>query len=392
MPPAPYGVTSAGFSRPSVQDLLALIEADQRAEISQTLDLSSDSVLGQVNGIIANQLGVAWEALEAVYDGNDPDRAEADAATSLAKLTGTNRQGASKSLLAGDRAVLVTLTAGTLLQAGIHFAHVAGKPDVRFTPRSDYTAAIDGEQPVDFESENTGGIQAPAGTLTIIATPVVGWSGVNNPQDAIPGRAADDDQDLFVRREQALALSGSSGVDQIRADVLAVQDVTSCQVFENWTSDVDAHGLPGKSFQVVLWDDSGADNDAVAQAIWGSKPGGIRPFGTQSGTATDTNGDPHTMYFDRAAAVPIYITCAVTPKDGYVGDAAFKLALATNLDTAMGTGADVSEWDISDAAHGLGAKVSRIKFGTAPSPTLSDDVEITPLQIARFDTSRIALV
>lgn len=387
--PAPFGVTPTGFSRPSVQELLSLIEADQRAEISQTLDLSTESVLGQNNGIFANQLGAAWEALEAVYDGNDPDRAEDDAATSLAKITGTDREGASKSLLVADRAALVTLTSGTLLQAGVHFAHVTGKPDVRFTPRVDFTAPTTGDHFLDFESENTGQVQAPAGTLTIIATPVVGWSAVNNPQDAVPGRAADDDQDLFFRREQALALSGSSGVDQIRADVLAVKDVTSCQVFENFTDATNAQGLPPKSFEVVLWDDAGADDDAVAQAIWGSKPGGIQPIGTETGTATDRNGDPQVMRFSRATAIPIYIEFDITARDGYVGAAALKIAVALALNSTMGTGAAVGFYDVLLSTEGQGVKVTAVRFGTTPSPTTEDEIPIGNQEISRYDTSRI---
>lgn len=386
-----YGVTAEGFVRPSVQEILDLIETDQRAEISATLDLSTDSVVGQINGIFANQLGVVWEALEAAYHAFDPDRAEDDQLTSLAKLTGTERRGASKSELEGDAAVQVTLEAGTVLEAGVHFAHVDGQPDVRFTPQADFTAPATGTHLVDFESELDGPIQAIAGTLTVIATPVVGWSAVNNPQDAVLGREADDDDDLRLRREAALARSGSSTVDAIRADVLAVEDVTSVQVFENYDEETDANGLPGHSFEVVLWDDAGADDDEIAQAIWNSKAGGIRPFGEESGTALDSNGDPHTVPFSRADAVNIWIDYDLTPRDGYVGDAAFKLAVATALDAAMTTGQDLSEWDVTDAAHGLGAKVTAVRFGTASNPTTETDVEISTREIARFDTSRIVI-
>ncbi len=388
--PAPYGVTPEGFSRPSVQELIGLVEGDQRAEISQTLDLSSDSVLGQVNGIVMRQFGVAWEAIQAVHDGNDPDRAEDDAATSLAKITGTGREGASKSEVTAQ----VTLALGTLLQAGTHFAHVVGKPDVRFTPKVDFTApgpADPSGYEVTFESENTGPIQAAANTLTVIATPVVGWSSVNNTDDATVGRNADDDADLMVRREQGLALAGSSGVDQIRADVLAVEDVTSCQVFENWNDFTDSQGLPPKSFQVVLWDDAGADDDAIAQAIWGSKPGGIQPIGAETGTATDKNGDPQVMRFSRANAVLIWLEFDGTPRDGYVGAAAFKLAVATAMDTAMGTGAAVGFYDVLLATEGLGFKVTAVRIGTAASPTTADEIPISNTEISRYDTSRVLI-
>jgi uncharacterized phage protein gp47/JayE len=390
MPPAPYGVTAEGFSRPSAQELLALIEADQRAEISQTIDLSTESVLGQNNGIIVRQLGVAWEAIEAVHDGGDPDRAEDDQLISMAKITGTDQEGASES----EVDTRVTLAIGTELEAGVHFAHVLGKEDIRFTPIEDFTApgpADPAEYELRFRSEFTGPVQAPSGQLTVIATPVVGWSSVVNDGDATLGRDIDDTEQLRLRREQGLARAGSSGVDQIRADVLAVEDVTSVQVFENFTDATDINGLPPKSFRVVLWDDAGADDDAVAQAIWDSKAGGIQPIGDETGTAVDRNGDPQVMRFSRATAVIMYVSCKVTEREGYVGDAAFKLAVATNLDIAMGTGVSVSEWDISDAAHGLGAKVTNIVFGTAPGPTTDDEVPIGPLEIARFDTSRITV-
>jgi len=384
-----FGVTPTGFSRPSVQDLLALIEADQRAEISQTLDLSSDSVLGQSNGIIARHLGVAWEALEAVHDGGDPDRAEDDALTSLSKITGTDREGASSSRVS----TRVTLALGTTLEAGTHFAHVTGKPDVRFTPAADFTApgpADPADYDLVFVSEQTGPVQAPNGTLTVIATPVVGWSAVTNTQDASLGRASDDNQDLRIRREAGLQRSGSSSVDAIRADVLAVENVTSCQVFENFTDAVDAQGLPPKSFRVVIFDDAGADDNAIAQAIWESKPGGIQPIGVETATAIDKNGTPHTMkFFSRAAAVPIWIEFDLTARDGYVGATDFKLSVATTLDATMGTGVGVGFYDVLLATEGLGAKVTAVRIGIAPSPTTDDEIPIGNLEISRYDTSRI---
>lgn len=386
--PSPFGVTAEGFSRPSVQELLALIEADQRAGISPTLDLSTESVLGQNNGIFAQHLGKAWEALEAAYNGFDPERAENDQLTSLSKLSGTERRGASSSILEG---VEVALDVGTTLIAGTHFAHVTGKPDVRFTPRENFTAPSTGTFFRDFEAEETGPIQVADSTLTVIATPVVGWSSVTNPSSAVPGRNIDTDADLRLRREAALAITGSSTTDAIRADVLAVENVTSVQVFENYTDATDANGLPPHSFEVVLFDDAGADDDAVAQAIWDSKAGGIRPYGAVSGTALDANGDPHTVPFSRASEIAIWVEYDVTPRDGYVGDAAFELAVVAALNASMGTGDDVGEWDVSDAAHGLGCKVRNVRFGTSASPTTETDVAIAVREIARFDTARVTV-
>lgn len=300
---------------------------------------------------------------------------------SVSKITGRDKRGESKSTVLAT----VVLTPDTTLEEGIHFAHVAGREDVRFTPAADFTApagSAAAEFKLEFEAETAGPLQAAAGTLTVISTPVVGRLAVTNAEDALAGRNSDSNAELRLRREQGLALSGSDGTDQIRADVLAVKDVTSCQVFENWTDATDSQGLPPKSFQVVLWDDAGADPDAIAQAIWKSKPIGIQPIGAETGTAIDKKGKPQLMRFSRATAVPIDISFKVTPKAGYVGDAALKLAMATALDGAMGTGQAVSEWDIADAAHGLGAKLSNIRFGPAPAPTADDDIPIGNSSIA----------
>ncbi len=385
-----YGVTPTGFLRPSLQEILALIEADQRAEISQTLDLSTESVLGQNNGIYARQLSLAWEALEAIHNGTDPDRAEDDQLTSIAKLTGTDRRGESKSIIVGVR---VTLDAGTTLLAGTHFAHVDSKPDVRFTPRANFTAPITGGHLIDFEAETSGPVQAPSTTLSVIATPVVGWSGVLNENDADPlGRLTDSNEILRQRREQALARAGGSTTGGILADVLAVSGVTSAQVFENFGDATDSQGLPPKSFEVVLWSDAGALDNEIAQAIWGSKPGGIEPYGTgASGTATDANGDVHTVPFSRAVAVPIYLEFDITKRDGYSTATDFKQAVAKAMDGMQGTGDDVNFYDVLIATQGLGALIRAVRQGTSLGPLTNSTIAISNRQIARFDTSRIAV-
>ncbi len=388
-----FGVTATGFLRPSLQELLALIEADQRAEISQSIDLSTESVLGQNNGIYARQLSLAWEALEAIHNGTDPDRAEGDQLTSISKLTGTDRRGESKSIIVG---VGVTLDAGTTLTAGTHFAHVSSKPDVRFTPRANFTAPGPGTALylLDFEAENAGPVQAPATTLNVIATPVVGWVSVTNANDADPlGRLTDADEVLRLRREQALAQAGGSTTGGILSDVLTVPNVTSVQVFENYSDTIDAQGLPSKSFEVVLWDDAGASNNAIAQAIWDSKPGGIQAYGTggTSGTATDNNGDVHTVPFSRAVAVPIYLEFDITKRDGYSTAADFKLTVVELMDASLGTGDDVNFYDVLIATQGLGALVRAVRMGTAASPLTNTTIAIGNRSIARFDTARVVV-
>src|SRR5690606_3960678 len=188
-----FGMTPDGFVPMTETDILARIEADQRSEISDTLDASDESLLGQLNRIYARKCAEAWHALDIVANSSDPQRATDALLTALAKLTGTVREGATFSTVV----LSCALAAGTTLESGTHFAEVAGDPENRWTPVEDFTAPIDSTYQIAFRAENPGPVTAGAGTITVIATPVVGWSDpVTNPLPASPGKTADDDTAL----------------------------------------------------------------------------------------------------------------------------------------------------------------------------------------------------
>lgn len=402
-----YGVTSTGFLAPNLQDLLAQIEADQLATISATLDVSSDSPFGQVNGIFAHYLAEAWEALAGAYDGFDPDKAEDVMLTMLCKLTGTQRAAATQS------AVLCTVTAdvGTVIVAGTHFASVTGRPDVKFTPKTTFTAGLAVTPGVLFVSEHTGAIQAPAGSLIVIATPVVGWTSITNPVLATLGADIESDADLRLTRQLELTAGGSATVDSIRAKLtllFAAQPSASVTIFNNTSDYTDANSLPPHSFEAVIYASALIySNDQIAQVIWDNKPAGIRSYGSTTGNAVDSSGANQAVSFTRATEVPIYITAALVHRPGFSDNATFANAWVTgltqgivvkdlqgNIDTILtpyATGVAVTSYDLTVATQGLGAKVTSLTFGTAAYPVGSIDVPINIRQIATFATANITL-
>jgi hypothetical protein len=383
MSPARYGVTSTGFNAPTEAEELALIEADQRANLSSALDLSDQSVLGQVNRIFARRNAEAWTALHAIYDGGDPAIAVADALTSLMKITGTDREGARPSIVL----VTVTLQRDTKLEANTHLAQVANKPASRWTPVEDFTAPSDGSFTLLFRATQTGPIDTPVDSITTIVTPVVGWLAITASGEVSLGHDADDEDDARSRREAGLARAGSSTTAAIRADLLGLDTATQCTVFENYTDTTDANGLPPKSFEAVI-NAVGASDDQVAQVVWQSRSAGIASTGSSSGTAHDGEGNPHVMRFTRPAQVEIWIAYEL---DGFVGDETFRATIASRLDASIKPGVAVSEWDITTAAHGLGVRLRSVALGLAPAPTSRDEIAIGVRQVARFDAGRIVL-
>jgi uncharacterized phage protein gp47/JayE len=389
--PAPFGVTPTGFSAKTLEELLAEIEAEQRANISASLNVSASSPVGQLNGIFASKLRELWELAQASYDSFDPDNATDTALANLALITGTKKNAATKSLATVD----VDLDAG-VYGAGTLVAHVTGDPTARFSNRDEITSPgglVVGEI---FEAESTGPVAAPGGTLTVIAEPVVGWNSVTNPTDAALGENIESDPSLRQRREDELARVGSSTVDAIRADVLQVEGIESATVFENVTLVVDINGLPGKSFEVIIFDGvvPAADDDEIAQAIWDTKPGGIQSVGSDSGTAVDAAGVSHTINFTRVTVRDVWLEFDIDVNAAtYAGDAAVAAAVAAYGDVNLGTGEDVvlAELCVPVFSESGVVDITATRAGFAVSPVGTINLPIGVREIADLDTARILI-
>lgn len=67
----------------------------------------------------------------------------------------------------------------------------------------------------------------PANTLTVIGSPVSGWTGVTNPLDCITGMNIEDDTEALTRREASLQENANGPLPAIIEKVSAVNGVTS---------------------------------------------------------------------------------------------------------------------------------------------------------------------
>lgn len=409
-----FGVTDAGYVLSTQQQLLALMVADELATISPTADTSSDSALGQINGVVTRQLMIAYEAQQVVYGSNDPDVVEGFLLAQLAKLTGTAKLAATPSVVV----LTCTLTIGTQLFAGATLAAVDGNPASVWTPQADYTAETGGAQPVTFVSTTTGPNEAIPNSITVITTPVTGWTAVNNADAAQPGTNVETDPDLRVRREEELTGGGAGSVDTIRAKLLKLVDrngrsITSVDMLNNVTDAIDANGVPPHSFEAVIWDPTPLNNDDIAQLIWSSKSAGIQSFGSSSGTATDALGNPQLVSFTRVTQLPVYLAFGLTGRTAYPGDATFKAnvvaacsgiplplppvpGLVAPEETAFGVGDDVDPYDVVMNTAGLGALVTGLTMGFSapggtPTSISSTVLPIGTRQIAVFQTSQVTV-
>lgn len=90
--------------------------------------------------------------------------------------------------------------------------------------------------PIIFDAQNYGPVVAPVGSLTMIMSPVSGWSSLTNFEQGAIGRLQETDEELRLRFKRSLSSQGAATVEAIRSRVLQeVPSVTSVLVFENVT-------------------------------------------------------------------------------------------------------------------------------------------------------------
>jgi uncharacterized phage protein gp47/JayE len=238
----------------------------------------------------------------------------------------------------------------------------------------------------------TGPVIANAGTLTEIVTPVAGLDSVINVTDATIGRDVETDNEYRARRGTTLQVAGAGTPEAIRSRLLAMDGVTAALVFENDDEIPDLAGRPPHSFEAVV--QGGIEQDII-DLLWQIKPAGISTFGSVSGTALDSVGQPHTINFSRPTAVPIYVKLTITtnpdfPANG-AGTAQDNIVSTGN---ALGIGKEVVPipYLIAAIAGIPGIEDAELLIGIAPSPTLSDNIPIAANEVAEFDTVRVDVI
>lgn len=400
-----YGIdpVTGKFTRKPATAILADMAAYQRANIDPTLKATNPaSKVGILNASVVAELDAAWAELETIATkGFDPEIAEGRLLETLSKLTDTLRRAASS----GTVPLSCTLTTGTTLLAGVHFAAITGKPDIRFTPVEDYEAPLDGAHDVLFQCERTGVVEAVAGSITTIATPVVGWTAVAQLEDVTPGHEIDDDPTLRERRRVELRRNGSSTLGAIRANVLAsdkrIEDVLVRENDKDYVDPVTA--MPPHSVSVIVDDGPTAPvpNDLIAQAVADSRAGGVTLIGNTSGNAiVDDAGTIKAVPFSRAVGRDVYVAVTVQKlSKGYPGDAAVAVAIAEAMNAAFGVGEGVPFSVVFSAPFTLQAegviagikKVVSVGLDFVPGPVATADLPIGALERARFDSTRVVV-
>lgn len=180
-----FGLTSSGLVVERQSDIISAVQAQLQAAFGQNINLSGQSVLGQILGIVSERLALLWELTEAVYVSQYPSGAEGTSVDNILALNNLVRLAATPSVTAptdtaGVPGLVLYGTAGTVIPAG-SIISVQSNSLLQFTLDTAVTiaAAVNAVQLLVLSAPPTSGafqfsIVDPAGNTLISAS--LPWS------------------------------------------------------------------------------------------------------------------------------------------------------------------------------------------------------------------------
>jgi uncharacterized phage protein gp47/JayE len=244
-----------------------------------------------------------------------------------------------------------------------------------------------------LEAANTvlGEVQQDANTINNIATPILGWDSVNNPDPGTPGNDTETDEELRIRFRDSKFIRAQNITDALYSALISLDGVLSAGVFENETDVYDpTFDLPPHSFRAV---DQGGSPSDVAQTVWKNKPLGIKAEGNTFSTIVDSQGFPRDIRFDRPVPVDIFIdmeleiNSTVFPADGVEQ---IKANIIEYFQDNFSIGDEVVYSRLYTPINLVpGHQVNSLFIGTSPSPSGTVNIPIPYNGIATISSGDI---
>ncbi len=379
------GLTADGFERKRLTDIKSDIEDRLKLVFGENIDLDPQSGFGQFVGIEAEAQSDQWESQENVYNSQYPSTAQGNQLSNVVMYNGIERQDGSPSTVTAT----ITGTVGLLIPEGSK-ASVVSTEDV-FVTLADATIGSGGTVDVAMESEVEGPIEAAAGTLTQIDTPIFGWTSITNAVDATAGSDEETDAELRVRREQSTQALGQNLVDALYGQLLNIDNVIDAVVISNGT-DATVDGIPAHQFLSVI---TGGDDDEIASTIWINTPQGILSYGSETVVVTDAQDFPQDVKFSRPSDVDIYFKVTITTDSSFpaTGVADIKAAIVEYGEANFKISDDVIISSFYTPINETpGILTIDLRIGLSPAPTGTSNLTIDNDEASAYDVSQISVI
>ena len=273
----------------------------------EQISFDSNTPDGQFTEILANIGATVRELLASVYNATDPSKCDSTQQDTKYQLNYLTRKGGSWTLqnidITTDRTVTLQGLDGSFDEENASAFTVSDDSGNNWY-LIDTTILTAGTTSLEFRAQYQGEINPTVGTITNIVTITNGVVGVINSQGYTTlGSEAESDYDFRIRRERSVANTSGNNADMILGNILNLQGVTQCNVWDNDTNFTDSTGTTAHTLWVIV--DGGA-NDDIAEIIYSNK-GGQSTRGSVTVAKTTASGQTLNINFDRPNIKAIYI-------------------------------------------------------------------------------------
>lgn len=241
-------------------------------------------------------------------------------------------------------------------------------------------------------SKEDGAIAAPANSLNLIRTPVLGWDSVTNILAATEGRLTETDEELRIRFENTKFDKSTNILDALYSALKNIQGVENVAVYDNDTNLTDSNGLPPHSVSAIVL---GGDDDTIAQTIWDNKPYGIQTYGNTTVNIVDSQGFTKPINFKRPTPIFVYVEISITADPSFPADGAdlIKGDIIQYAKENFTVGEDVIYSRLYTPINQVeGHQINSLKIGISPSPVGTSNIAIAYDQISQFTSANINII
>lgn len=313
-------LTEHGFRKYTYAEILEQQNIRAKDLFGDDIDTSEKSVLGKYIRLNTSDFAQLEDSLEQVYLSRYIDTASGISLDRLTPFAGITRNGAKRALILvvmvnnGTDAVAIPMNTKLVSGTGVLYHTVAP-----------YTIPPKPENGDDYSNQvavcaecDTAGIVGNIGDyiyygMQFYQTQIPDIS-IFSATLKVPGVEAETDAELRVRWKNALSGSGSGTTESIAGNVLRLDGVSDCVVFENNTDSILQNGIPPHSFEVCVNGGNGMESE-IAAAIFEKKPLGIGTYGKENAQVTDVAGIQHTIFFSYAEPVSVGVTVTISKED-----------------------------------------------------------------------------
>lgn len=262
-----WGLTDAGFRRPTYAELLDALEYKARELFGSRANLTVRSPLGVFLRIFAWMLNLLFSTVEDVYNSRFIDTAVGSSLYNLGRAIGLRLLGAQKAvgylIFTGESGIEVP--DGYLAETPSGMQYITLKSGVI----TDGGVTLPASAVIPGPDGNTA-----ENTINIITNPMSGILEVSNSKPFEGGRNTETDAEFRERYYLSVDFAGGVNIDAIVAEIYeSVEAVIAVVGEENDTDGNSASGLPPHSIEIVAY---GGLDEEVATAIYRRKAAGIQ--------------------------------------------------------------------------------------------------------------------